>query len=184
MPLTAEQQKLLLNATRIQIIHALHEEPRTSQQVANLLRLSPGNVHYHIRKLHNGGLLTLTGSREVGGVVEKYYQAKAARFRIDRGDSAESADNAAALLMKYSKIQLLSQLRLTHEEQLLLFGELEELLTRWEKRVGQAPQGQASEWLIGVSAFEVTVDEENSSAVTPSPRPFDAVREQFRNEEE
>lgn len=81
MQITTEQAKLLESALRIKIINILSQEPRTSKQVADLLNKTPGNIHYHIQKLYDGGLLELVKTQAVGGVTEKYYRSKSTTFK-------------------------------------------------------------------------------------------------------
>ncbi|MNI49974.1 hypothetical protein D3C73_1046130 [compost metagenome] len=81
MQITKEQAKLLESALRIKILNTLSEESRTSKQVADLLNKTPGNIHYHIQKLYDGGLLELVKTRAMGGVTEKYYRAKSTTFK-------------------------------------------------------------------------------------------------------
>ncbi|MBA9085331.1 DNA-binding transcriptional ArsR family regulator [Fontibacillus solani] len=81
MQITREQAKLLESALRIKILNTLSEESRTSKQVADLLNKTPGNIHYHIQKLYDGGLLELVKTHAVGGVTEKYYRAKSTTFK-------------------------------------------------------------------------------------------------------
>jgi DNA-binding transcriptional ArsR family regulator len=40
-------------------------------------------VHYHIKKLYDGGLLELVEERQIRGLTEKYYQSKSTWFNID-----------------------------------------------------------------------------------------------------
>ncbi|MEC2072548.1 ArsR/SmtB family transcription factor [Alkalihalophilus marmarensis] len=85
LDISVEQAKLLGNALRVKIMKQLLNEPKTSKQVATQLGHSPGNVHYHLKKLHEGGLLELVEEKQFGGVVEKYYQAVASRFNSPGG---------------------------------------------------------------------------------------------------
>ncbi|NGQ94202.1 winged helix-turn-helix transcriptional regulator [Brevibacillus sp. SYP-B805] len=124
IPITLEQQKLLASAIRIQILHLLAQEPRTAKQVADLLGQSPGNVHYHIQRLHDGGLIELTETREVGGIVEKYYKAHHTRFHLIGFPDSQKG-----------KERLMSHLLLTAKEREELRKELEALLLRWESRI-------------------------------------------------
>lgn len=80
LQISVEQSKLLGNALRIKIITTLLETPKTAKQVADQLGNSPGSVHYHIQKLYEGGLIELVETKEVGGIIEKYYKAKSKWF--------------------------------------------------------------------------------------------------------
>lgn len=78
-----EQSKLLESALRIKIMHTLAEEPLTSKQVAEKLGKTPGNIHYHIVKLYEGGLLDLVRTEASGGIIQKFYRSKATWFRSE-----------------------------------------------------------------------------------------------------
>jgi DNA-binding transcriptional ArsR family regulator len=133
-PVTLEQHKLLASAIRIRILHMLAQEARTAKQVADLLGQSPGNVHYHIQRLHDGGLIELVETREVGGIVEKYYKAHHTRFRvIGLPDSHEG------------KERVMSHLLLSEKDRKELRKELEALLLKWESRIPQQSEGPLEE---------------------------------------
>src|SRR5699024_8914313 len=78
--ISVEQAKLLGHTLRVKILGVLQETPKTSKQVATQIGESPGNVHYHIQKLFLGQLIELVEEKRVGGVVEKYYLARASSF--------------------------------------------------------------------------------------------------------
>lgn len=78
-----EQSKLLESALRIKIMHTLAEEPLTSKQVAEKLGKTPGNIHYHIVKLHEGGLLELVRTEASGSIIQKFYRSVATWFRSE-----------------------------------------------------------------------------------------------------
>lgn len=129
-PISLEQQKLLASAIRIQILHTLADAPRTAKQVADLLGQSPGNIHYHMLRLFDGGLIQLVETREVGGIVEKYYKAEHVRFRPETPSPAMEG-----------REQLRTHLLLTKKAREALMKEVEELLLKWESRV-TAPQDE------------------------------------------
>ncbi|WP_379148024.1 helix-turn-helix domain-containing protein [Paenibacillus sp. sgz500992] len=83
LQVTPEQNKLLESALRIKIMHALADEPLTSKQVAEKLHKTPGNIHYHIIKLFDGGLLELVRTETAGGIIQKFYRSKATFFRSE-----------------------------------------------------------------------------------------------------
>ena len=89
LTISAEQQKLISNATRIQILHLLKDEALTAKQVATKLNKSTGSVHYHVQILYDGGLLELVDTKEKRGIIEKYYKAKSAHFYIEESGTEE-----------------------------------------------------------------------------------------------
>jgi len=130
-----KQNKLLQNALRIKIMHALSREAMTSKQVADLLRKTPGNVHYHIQRLYEGGLLELSDTRSVAGIVEKYYTAKAAQFHFPgraEGDGWQADDDAWTGGSPFSEYHA-TRLDLSEEEAVRFSDELKTLLEKWEQ---------------------------------------------------
>lgn len=116
--LSIKQQKLLANALRIKILNLLEDTPRTSKQTANLLNQSPGNIHYHIQRLYEGGLLKLVETHVVGGIIEKYYQTDDS-FR-EEGNRIPGG--------------IITQLLLRPEEMAELVEEISQLIDNWEQR--------------------------------------------------
>ncbi|MCL6457144.1 MAG: helix-turn-helix domain-containing protein [Gorillibacterium sp.] len=147
--ITAEQSKLLHSALRIRILRVLEDEARTSKQVADLLQKTPGNVHYHIQKLYDGGLLKLVGTQIVGGVVEKYYRSIGSMFRA--ADFPEYQ-----FIQDKSKNRFATRLYLSDAERVELLAEFDDLLSRWENR-------QTSGDEYGISITLGRVHEESSS---------------------
>jgi len=142
LPITLDQQKLISNAMRIKIMHLLFETPRTAKQVADLLGESPGNVHYHVQKLLNGNLVDLVETREVGGIVEKYYKSKGTRFRLI--DKPNQTTEEASLR---------SRLMLTNKQLEQLVSELEEVLHKWERRTAECREDDTHEFELSVHAY-------------------------------
>lgn len=122
MSISIEQRKLLASAIRIKILHMIAGTPRTAKQVADLLNETPGNIHYHIQRLYDGGLVELVETREVAGILEKYYKAKNTRFV----PNTPPPNNQLCPGIK-------TQLLLTKEEVQQLAMELGELLEKWER---------------------------------------------------
>lgn len=124
MKIDAEQQKLLANATRIQIIYLLKDKALTAKQVADVLKKTPGSVHYHIQLLYKGGIIELVETKVVNGIVEKYFKSKAAKF--------SSASYESPVGKKLPTITGVLQL---NEEQLNgLMKDIEEILGRWVEK--------------------------------------------------
>lgn len=141
LPITLEQQKLISSAIRIKILHLLAEAPRTAKQVADVIGETPGNVHYHVQKLVSGKLIDLVETREVGGIVEKYYQSKGTRFRLADADSQTVAQPL-----------LRSRMVLTEEQVKQVFAELEQVFHKWERNTAASQEPNASEVELTVHA--------------------------------
>lgn len=127
LTISAEQQKLISNATRIQILHLLKDEALTAKQVATKLNKSTGSVHYHVQILYDGGLLELVDTKEKRGIIEKYYKAKSAHFYIE--ESGTEGTNTGS--------HIVSHLFLTPEELQQLTWEVTQVLLRWENKTAR-----------------------------------------------
>lgn len=128
LPISEEQEKLLGSALRIKIMHTLATEPLTSKQVAEKLHKTPGNIHYHIIKLFEGGLLELVRTEAAGGVIQKFYRSKGTWFK--------SPDFKGYQFRTEDQIEHLStRLTLSTEELTRFQQELKQLITKWESEI-------------------------------------------------
>lgn len=126
--LTPEQDKLLESALRIKIMHTLSGEPLTSKQVAEKLNKTPGNIHYHIIKLYEGGLLELVRTEAAGGIIQKFYRSRGTMFRSEALSSFQ--------FRKEERIEhFITRLTLSPSELAGFHQELLELITSWESKV-------------------------------------------------
>lgn len=85
---TTEQIRALAHPVRQRILRLLTTEPMTNKQLAQALDESPARLHFHVRELHQAGLIELVEERPKGGVLEKYYSAAAHNFRLHTSFSA------------------------------------------------------------------------------------------------
>lgn len=129
VPITAQQYQLLSSPIRLRILHVLADEPKTAKQVADEMGETRGNVHYHIQRLVEGGIVELTETRQAGSITEKYYRSRGTRFT--RGDPAERQAG------RFSTITWLS---LSLEEAEDLLQQVDVMLQAWERR---RPAGDA-----------------------------------------
>lgn len=128
LQITIEQSKLLESALRIKIMHALAGEPLTSKQVAEKLQKTPGNIHYHIIKLFDGGLLELVRTEAAGGIIQKFYRSKATWFR--------SEDFRSHLFRKEDTVENFStRLTLSANELAEFQREMMAFISSWESKV-------------------------------------------------
>jgi len=77
-----EHFKVLGDERRVKILRCLMAEPATLSQLGDKLDLHPAKVRYHLKRLEQAGLVTLTATNVVRGFVEKYYQASARAYHI------------------------------------------------------------------------------------------------------
>jgi DNA-binding transcriptional ArsR family regulator len=79
---TPKQQKAYFHPVRMKILNFLTGERLTISQTAERLRVHPANITHHFRVLLSAGLIRLVEKRDIGRVVEKYYESIATVFDI------------------------------------------------------------------------------------------------------
>lgn len=79
---SVDQVHAISTKIRRRILQLLIEEPLTVTQLGKHLETPPPTVQYHVRELMAADLVRLAATRERRGILEKYYRAKARRFRL------------------------------------------------------------------------------------------------------
>ncbi len=79
-----EQIKALAHPLRQQILELMIEAPITTKQVADRLGEKPTKLYHHVDTLESAGLIRLVKTKRKRGTVEKYFEAVAQRFVMDR----------------------------------------------------------------------------------------------------
>jgi DNA-binding transcriptional ArsR family regulator len=79
---TADQQKAYFHPVRMKILNFLTAERLTVSLTAGRLKVHPANITHHFRVLQHAGLIHLVEERDIGRVVEKYYEAVARVFDV------------------------------------------------------------------------------------------------------
>src|SRR5688500_17702946 len=79
-----ETLKVISEPLRIQLLELVAEEPRTVKQLAGELGIAATKLYYHVNLLELHGLIRVTSTRIVSGIIEKQYQVTACRFRVER----------------------------------------------------------------------------------------------------
>lgn len=123
IPITAQQYQLLSSPIRLRILHILADKPKTAKQVADEMGETRGNVHYHIQRLVNGGIVELVQTRQAGTIIEKYYRSRGTQFT--QGDPS---DHQAG---RYSTITWQS---LSLDEAEDLVRQVSVVLQAWQRR--------------------------------------------------
>jgi len=90
MTITLKQQEIISHPIRSQIIMLLFDQAMTSKQVATKLDKTPGNIHYHIQRLYEHGIIELEREVRNRGIVEKYYRAKTIYFSAENSNQQSS----------------------------------------------------------------------------------------------
>jgi DNA-binding transcriptional ArsR family regulator len=78
-----ETVRIVADPTRMRILELLVIEPQPVKSLAAALELPQTKLYYHINLLEERGLIRVTGTRVVSGIIEKRYAAAARSYRID-----------------------------------------------------------------------------------------------------
>jgi DNA-binding transcriptional ArsR family regulator len=151
LSISIEQSKLLGSALRIKILHALEDVPKTAKQVADQLGQTPGNIHYHIQRLYEGQLIDLIETKEIGGIVEKYYRAKSTWFNLKSDSKSVSGDASAT--------RITTRLLLTTEQLEQFQSDLRDVLDQWGCKSPQGDWEGLLEYAVDISLREVNHEE-------------------------
>lgn len=91
---TIEQIQALAHPVRQGVLRQISDTPRTNKQMADLLDISPGRLHFHVRELERAGLIEIVEQRRKGGIEEKYYLATARSYTLgdDIGVTREAGE--------------------------------------------------------------------------------------------
>lgn len=68
--------RALSHPLRVRVLAILDERTSSATEIARMLRADLGSVAYHVRKLHEMGLLTLEREVQVRGALQRFYRAK------------------------------------------------------------------------------------------------------------
>ena len=89
--------RVLADPQRFRLIEAMATRPReawTVKELARTVGAAPTKLYYHMNLLEEHGLIVVTGSRLVSGILEKRYQVAADQLSVDRA-LFETGDPAA-----------------------------------------------------------------------------------------
>lgn len=146
--ISVQQSKLLSSALRVKIMKYLLDYPKTSKQVADLLGESGGNIHYHIKKLYDGGLLEIVEEKKNGGVTEKYYQSKSRWFNTEGEEIIDPVLSDQFQSADATKLSIRLELTRTQKEEMA--SEFRAFLERWLEKSTPASNEDKQEFSIGV----------------------------------
>src|SRR5689334_6087386 len=80
---TMEQMKAIADPTRDRILGIIQQQPATSKQIADKLKIAPGTINHHLQVLEAAGLAKVVARRLIRGIVAKYYTRTARIFVFD-----------------------------------------------------------------------------------------------------
>src|SRR5689334_15395153 len=78
-----ETLKVISDPLRLQIMEVVQHNSRTVKQIAAELDIAPSKLYYHINLMEEHGLIHVTDTRIVSGIIEKQYQAAARNLRVN-----------------------------------------------------------------------------------------------------
>jgi predicted transcriptional regulator len=81
---TLEEIKAVNDPYRLQIFFYFQRmgRPATVKEIADNMGEVPAKVHYHVKKLESVGFLRLAYTKNVNGIIAKYYELTARDFNI------------------------------------------------------------------------------------------------------
>lgn len=106
---TLEEVKAISDPYRYRILTTLinMNEPATVKQIADKMGEVPAKVHYHIKKLEKAEIIKLVYTKEINGIIAKYYEPLATGFEIEC--SKEIEEPAKKMILAESQ-RMLSEL--------------------------------------------------------------------------
>jgi DNA-binding transcriptional ArsR family regulator len=93
---TLDTLKVVADPLRLHILELLRGQPHTVKQLATALRTPLKKLYYHVNLLEEHGLIRVSATRVVSGIIEKQYQVTAYRLSVDRtllSPAAEAQDD-------------------------------------------------------------------------------------------
>lgn len=81
---TLESIKAFSDPYRLQIISTFRKfkRPATVKEISDMMGETPAKVHYHVKKLEKAHILVLVSTKEINGIIAKYYEPTAERYVI------------------------------------------------------------------------------------------------------
>jgi DNA-binding transcriptional ArsR family regulator len=170
-----ETLKVISEPLRIQILELLAEEPRTVKQLAGELGIAATRLYYHVNLLELHGLIRVTSTRIVSGIIEKQYQVTACRFRVERSllDLTPSAgDTTLDTLVSSMFEQMRDEIKTSAQRGLIDFSQTAPrhqtlLMTR---TLGRMPPERAEEFYARLEALVKEFDAIAEDPATNDPR--------------
>ncbi|WP_427051592.1 ArsR/SmtB family transcription factor [Paenibacillus sp. TC-CSREp1] len=141
---TIEEIKIYSDPYRIQIMNMFNRQgrPSTVKEIADLMGEVPAKVHYHVKKLEKIGLLSMVSTREINGIIAKYYEPFSGEIHLRHKD--EEHENAP--LKQVFRSETLKLLNQMFEQSRLRF-------------MKQAEQGEQEKRFISDMTLYATADE-------------------------
>jgi DNA-binding transcriptional ArsR family regulator len=117
-----DQARILADPLRVRLLTEFVEEPRTTKQVAERLGEKAPKLYRHVQALLDAGLLKRMGEKKKRGTIERYLQAVATRFEVDRSLFATSGAGPRARAAVRDFTELVRTLFAAAQDEILAHG--------------------------------------------------------------
>jgi predicted transcriptional regulator len=96
---TLEEVKAISDPLKYKILITFNkmEHPATVKQIADALKEVPSKIHYHVKKMELAGILKLVYTKEIKGIIAKYYEPTAKVFEIKCSEEASEGNKKIML---------------------------------------------------------------------------------------
>jgi DNA-binding transcriptional ArsR family regulator len=101
-----EQLRALADNLRATLVALLRERARSTQELAQELRLPKGTVGHHLKVLERAGLIRVVRTRRVRAVTEKFYGRVAFLFLIRSEEAPETSGLVGAAALRRAADEL------------------------------------------------------------------------------
>lgn len=115
--------RVLADPLRNHILELLILDPMPVKQIAQRLGLAPNKLYYHVNLMEEHGLIEVTDTRMVSGILEKTYRSVAHSFTVDRsllsattGQGRESLHSAISAVIDSTRDDLLRTIEIRYAE--------------------------------------------------------------------
>lgn len=90
---TIDEIRTFSDPYRLQILQQFQSfgVPATVKQVADRMKEVPANVYYHVKKMEKADILKLVYTKNINGIIAKFYEPSAAKFDIGVENAKEPA---------------------------------------------------------------------------------------------
>lgn len=153
-----EVAKMMLDVRKKGILD-IAKEAITVGQMAELLNEKQSRLYYHVKKLEDAGLLEIVETKQLGNLIEKYYQ---------RTFTAEQFEFDEALLKEHHDTVMAEVMKLLEPGLKLLQKELKKGKTDFEKQVSlmiNLPELTGREWETSHDRMMRAIRDNNHSQI-------------------
>lgn len=85
---TMEAIRAFSDPYRLKILNNFYMrgQPSTVKEISDQMGEVPAKVHYHVKKLEKHGILLQVYTKEINGIIAKYYEPAAESFSVENPD--------------------------------------------------------------------------------------------------